>query len=187
MNKKQENRKNVFRLFLSMLIANGIRLIRIIPNNDPIMSMTLPYARRSSALTSFFFPFITIFVFDLVTYFGPWTWVTAFTYGFIGLAAHYLLKNKEKVGIKTYLGFGIVGVLVYDFITGVVATPLLFGGTFMQALIGQIPFTAMHLLTSSVFILIVTPLLDKEVLTNERLADNSVLLLVRRAYAYVQV
>ena len=78
------------------------------------------------------------------------------------------------MGIKAYLGYGVIGVLVFDFVTGVLATPLLFGMTFAAAFIGQIPFTAMHLLTSSAFILIVTPLLDKQVLLNKRLDDSRI-------------
>lgn len=166
---------NIVKLVLSLLIANGIRLLRIIPNNDPIMSMALPFSRRSSALTSFAFPFVTMASFDFVTGFlGPWTAVTAVTYGLIGLVYHFYLKDKDKVGIKLYLGCGVLGVLVFDFITGVLATPLLYGGTFMDSFIGQIPFTAMHLLSTSFFILIVTPLLDKNVLLNKKLDDNKV-------------
>jgi uncharacterized membrane protein len=183
MSKKISNNANLLRLVLSLLIANGIRLVRIIPNNDPVMSMALPFSRRSSALTSFTFPFVTMVSFDFVTgYVGPWTLVTATTYGTIGLAFHYRLKDKKSVGIKMYLGYGIIGVLVFDFVTGVLATPLLYGGTFEESLIGQIPFTAMHLLTSSFFILIVTPLLDREVLLNKRLSDNSARIWMARIF-----
>ncbi len=173
-NKRMSN-SNKIRMVLSILIANGIRLLRIIPNNDPIMSMALPYSKRSSALTSFIFPFITMVSFDFITnLLGSWTLVTAVTYGVIGLAFHYYFKNKDKVGIKTYLGCGILGVLAFDFVTGVLATPLMFGMTFQAAFIGQIPFTAMHLLTTCAFILVVTPLLDKEVLTNAWFDDSKV-------------
>lgn len=175
--------RNLFKLVLSLILANGIRLVRIIPNNDPIMSMALPYARRSSALTSFLFPFVTMVSFDLITSFGAWTIVDALTYGLIGLAFHYFLKDRKKAGIKTYLGCGVIGVLVFDFITGVVATPLLFGGTFYESFVGQIPFTALHLLTTSMFILVITPLLDKEVLLNSRLNDNNALAWLKQVYA----
>lgn len=158
-----------------MVIANAIRLIRIIPNNDPIMSMALPFSKRSSPLTSFLFPLVTMVSFDVITgYVGAWTAVTAITYGIIGLCFNRYMKGKEKVGMKTYLGCGIVGVLAFDFVTGVLATPLLFGMTFTAAFLGQIPFTLMHLLTTTGFILVVTPLLDKQVLANPRLDDSKV-------------
>jgi uncharacterized membrane protein YuzA (DUF378 family) len=169
------NNGNRFRMILSILIANGIRLLRIIPNNDPIMSMALPYSRRSSALTSFVFPLITMVSFDFVTnLLGSWTLVTAITYGLIGLIFHYYLKGKDKVGMKTYLGCGVLGVLGFDFVTGVLATPIMFGMTVQAAFMGQIPFTAMHLLTTCAFILVVTPLLDKQVLINARFDDSRV-------------
>jgi len=164
-----------FKLILSILIANAIRLVRIIPNNDPIMSMALPYSRRSTMAVSFLFPFITMASFDLVTgYVGAWTIGTSVTYGAIGVLFYYLLKGRKKVGIVRYLGYGAAGVLIFDFITGVLMTPLLFGMTFTEAFLGQIPFTAMHLLTSSAFILVVTPLLDREVLSNRHLDDSRV-------------
>lgn len=174
--------RNTLKLIVSMVIANLIRLVRIIPNNDPIMSMALPYARRSSALTSFLFPLVTMASFDFVTgYLGTWTIVTALTYGVIGLAFHYLLKDKEKIGLFTYLKGGVAGVLAFDFITGVVATPLLYPMSFMQAFFGQIPFTAMHLATTCAFILVVTPLLDKQVLLNKSLNDSE----IRRMFASI--
>jgi hypothetical protein len=171
------DKRNGFRLFISLVIANCIRLLKILPNNDPIMSMALPFSRRSSALTSFMFPFATMVSFDIVTgNVGLWTAVTSITYGALGLIFHYLMKGREKVGISRYLGFGVLGVLLFDLVTGVIATPMLFPPmTFWEALVGQVPFTAMHLLTTSLFILIVTPLLDKQVLVNERLADNKIL------------
>ena len=172
---RKTDNSNRVRLILSIIIANGIRLLRIIPNNDPIMSMALPYSKRSSALTSFVFPFVTMVSFDFVTnLLGSWTLVTAVTYGLIGLVFHYYLKDKEKTGIKTYLGCGIAGVLAFDFVTGVLATPIMFGMTFQAAFMGQIPFTAMHLLTTCAFILVVTPLLDKQVLLNGKLNDNRI-------------
>lgn len=181
MHGKDEDKNNRVKLVLSILIANCIRLLRIIPNNDPIMSMALPFSRRSSALTSFAFPFMTMASFDFVTgYVGPWTAVTAITYGTIGLAFHYFLKGKKDVGMKAYLGCGIVGVLFFDLVTGVMATPLLYGGTFEESFIGQIPFTLMHLATTVAFILIITPVLDRQVVLNAKLDDDRVWALVLR-------
>lgn len=178
MEKQSAPKSNRLKLLLSLLIANGIRLLRIIPNNDPIMSMALPFARRSSALTSFAFPFLTMASFDFVTnLLGPWTLVTSITYGLIGLMVHYFLKEQQKVGIQDYLALGVMGVLLFDFVTGVLATPILFGGTFADSLIGQIPFTLMHLISTTAFILVVTPILDRQVLLNKRLDDSKLLTL----------
>jgi hypothetical protein len=175
MNEKNAVKSNRLKLILSLLIANGIRLLKIFPNNDPIMSMALPFSRRSSALTSFVFPFFTIASFDFITnLLGPWTLLTGITYGLLGLAFHYLLKNRERVTMQEYLALGVLGVLVFDFITGVLATPLLFGGTFIESFLGQIPFTLMHLFSTVAYILVVTPILDRGVLLNKRLDDRKV-------------
>jgi uncharacterized membrane protein len=169
------NKHSRFKLALGVVIANGIRLLKIIPNNDPIMSMALPFSRRGSALASFAFPFITMASFDAVTgYVGVFTLVTSITYGLLGLFFHYFLKGRDKIGLNTYLNCGIYGVLAFDILTGVIAMPLLFGMTFEKALIGQIPFTALHLITTTAFILVVTPLLDKQILLNKKLDDSSV-------------
>ncbi|MGA3020550.1 MAG: hypothetical protein ABSD68_01205 [Candidatus Micrarchaeales archaeon] len=182
------NKHNRFKIVLGVLIANGIRLLKIIPNNDPIMSMALPFSRRSSALTSFAFPFITMASFDVVTgYVGLWTLVTSITYGLLGLFFHRFLKEKDKVGLKTYLGCGALGVLAFDIVTGVLATPLLFGMTFEQALIGQIPFTALHLITTTAFIIVITPLLDKQVLLNKKLDDSNVRMFVSKLISRVNL
>ncbi len=173
--KNTEQRSNRFRMVIAIVVANLIRLLRVIPDNDPIMSMAMPFSRRSAAITSFLFPFITMASFDIVTNeVGPWTAVTAVTYGCIGLAFHFALRGRRGMGLIPYLGYGAVGVLAFDGITGVLMQPLMFGGTFYAALVGQIPFTAMHLLTSSIFILVVTPLLDREVLLNMRLDDTRI-------------
>ena len=175
MKKESVLKSNRFRMLLSLLIANGIRLLKVIPNNDPIMSMAMPFARRSSALTSFAFPFLTMVSFDLVTNLvGPWTLITAVTYGVIGLAVHYFLKDQQKVGMRDYLALGTLGVLFFDLVTGVIATPLIYGGTFLDSLLGQIPFTVTHLLTTTIFIIVITPLLDKQVLLNKSLDDSRV-------------
>jgi hypothetical protein len=117
--------------------------------------------------------------FDIITGFvGVWTIVTALTYAALGLLFNYIYSKRQKagktIGLKVYFGSGIAGVLIFDFITGVIATPFMFGMSFEQALIGQIPFTLIHLATVSFFVLIITPILDKNVLMNPRLDDEHV-------------
>jgi len=159
-----------------MLISNLIRLLKFIPNNDPIMAVMLPFAKEKDLIKAFLFPFLTMITFDTITgYIGSWTLITAVTYGLLGVFFTILYSNKDKITIKTYLGSGIIGVLVFDFITGVLATPIMFGMSFEQAFVGQIPFTIIHLATVSVFILIITPLLDKHLFENKKLDDHKVI------------
>jgi len=80
----------------------------------------------------------------------------------LGAAFHFYFRFKEKVSIKTYLGAGALGVLAFDFVTGVLLGPALFGMPIEMAFLGQIPFTIMHLMSVSALIIVVTPYLDKD-------------------------
>jgi len=161
---------------LSMLFCNAYRLLRIIPNNDPIMGCMLPFSRQDRWWHASLFAFATMVSFDFVTMkVGIWTLVTGLTYAGLGLLFHRLYKKIGKVKMKHYLGSGIIGVLIFDFVTGILFGPAMFGMSFMQALIGQIPFTIMHLITVSAFILILTPVLDRAIVCNRALEDSEVL------------
>jgi hypothetical protein len=170
----------IVKLIISILIANLVRLFRFIPNNDPIMAMMLPYSKQKSKLKAFIFPFVTMVTFDILTNsVGVWTIVTSLTYGGLGLMFTYIYKklqeNDTKIGLKVYLGSGVVGVLIFDFITGVIMAPLMFGMSFEIALLGQIPFTLLHLTTVSGYVIIITPLLDRHIVLNPKLEDASIL------------
>ena len=161
---------------LSLLFCNAYRFLRIIPNNDPIMGCMLPFSKQDKWWHASLFAFLAMATFDLITMkVGIWTAVTASIYAGLGLIFHFSFKKIKKVKLKHYLGSGIAGILIFDAVTGVLMGPAMFGMSFAQALIGQIPFTAMHLLTGTAFILILTPLLDRAIVSNPSLEDNAVL------------
>jgi len=161
---------------LSILFCNAYRFLRIIPNNDPIMGCMLPFSRKDKWWQGALFAFLTMVSFDFITMkIGIWTAVTASTYACLGLLFYLIYKKLKKVKLKHYLGSGIAGVLIFDFVTGPIMSSWLFGIGFAAAFIGQIPFTIMHLLTVSGFILILTPLLDRAVVSNPALEDSAVL------------
>ena len=58
-----------------------------------------------------------------------------------------------------YAKFAIIGTLAYDAVTGLTVGPLLFHQTFYSALIGQIPFTILHLIGNTSFALLLSPLI----------------------------
>ncbi len=165
----------VTKIFFTILVSNLIRIFRFIPNNDPIMSFMLPFSKQEKLSVAVFFPIITMVSFDLITGFvGIWTIVTALTYGFLGAFFFFTYKKFKKIKMKHYLASGVVGVLIFDFVTGVMMMPLLFGYSFEIALIGQIPFTILHLATVSGFVLVFTPLVEKFILDNKNLEDSKV-------------
>jgi len=161
---------------LSILLCNGIRFLRFVPNNDPIMGCMLPFSKQGRWWQGALFALITMVSFDFLTMrVGLWTGVTAVTYAGLGLMFHLIYKRVGKVKLKHYLGSGVLGVLIFDLVTGVLFGPAMFGMSFAQAFFGQIPFTVMHLVTVTGFVLIITPVLDRAVVSNPTLEDTAVL------------
>ena len=108
-------------------------------------------------------------VFDFVSgKVGIWTWITALTYGLLGVGAAIFFK-KLKNSRFLYLKYAIIGTIIYDAITGLTIGPLMFHMSFRDAFMGQIPFTAMHLLGNSISALIISPLIYKWIVMNENL------------------
>lgn len=148
-------------------------LIRLIPfrppNFEPMLSVLMPFGKRYGVLGSFLFGFLGIVLFDSVTAgIGVWTWITAATYGVLGLGAHFYFKNRDASTVN-FLTYGIVGTLFYDAVTGLAIGPLFYGQPFMSALTGQIPFTLAHLLGTVVFSVTISPALYRWVLRNDTL------------------
>jgi hypothetical protein len=151
----------------------GVFLIRLIPfrppNFEPMLATAMPLSKRFGAITSFLFSFFGIVLFDAVTSgIGMWTVETSLTYGIIGVASYFFFKNR-KASRTNFLVFGVIGTLFYDAITGLTIGPLFFHQSFMVALIGQIPFTALHLLGTVAFTLAFSTFLYKWVVPNEYL------------------
>jgi hypothetical protein len=131
---------------VGLVVASLLRLAHFFPNNDPIMAVVLPYARRRRQWMAIGFPVVAMVFFDLLSAkIGVWTVVTAATYGLLGwLFSMFYARDKARRGLRallTYVGLGAAGVLIFDFVTGPIMSSLLFGMTFQQALVGQIPFT----------------------------------------------
>lgn len=104
---------------------------------------------------------------------GMWTWVTASAYGFLGVGAAAFFKNRESTPMN-YLKFGVLATILYDAVTGLSIGSLFWGQSFIEALIGQIPFTAYHLAGNIVFSLLVSPLLYRWVVENKNFEAHSI-------------
>ena len=161
-------KKNWFAYTLGLALCFFVRLIPFrAPNVEPILAAQMPFSRVYGAFSGFLFGFASIVLFDFVTQrVGIWTLITAFTYGFLGLGANLYFKNKEN-SARSYVTFAIFATLFYDAITGLTVGPLFFHESFMIALVGQIPFTALHLLGNISFAYFISPSLYR-VLTSER-------------------
>jgi len=137
------------------------------PNVEPIMTTIMPLSKIYGGFSAFIFSFLSIALFDSVTSgFGIWTLVTAFAYGFMGLGASYYFKNRS--GWKSYATYALIATIAYDAVTGLTIGPLFFHQSFMVSLIGQIPFTIMHLLGNVSFAIVLSPLIERLLAKEEK-------------------
>jgi hypothetical protein len=94
---------------------------------------------------------------------GTQTFFTVGAYGILGLwsASYFSAKGGSASGGKgsagDYVRFAILGTLFFDAFTGLTVGPIFFHQSFIQSLIGQIPFTALHLMGNIIFALILSP------------------------------
>lgn len=160
-----ENKNTKIKQWLSagiaLILCTLVRLIPLrAPNIEPVFASVMPFARRYGVVVGFVFGAINIVLYDAITAgIGSWTFVAALGYGLVGAVGAWVLpkfKNR-KAG---YLSYAIVGTIVYDLATGLTLGPIAFGQPFLGALVGQIPFTALHLLGNIAFALTISPALD---------------------------
>lgn len=175
--------KNIIKYLIGLGTVIGLRLIPHPPNVEPIMSTMMPFAKKWGWFAGFLFSLVAILSFDLITgTLGVWSLMTAGTYAVLGIAAGFYFK-KRKNKIKYYVGFSVVGTLIYDAITGIGTGMLFFHQTFMVTFLGQIPFTLYHLAGNIALAAIVSPLLYKWVLKNPELEIQPVFNRIRSAFA----
>ncbi len=147
------------------IVFLGVLLIRLIPfrapNVEPLLAAVMPLTKRYGALEGFAFAVLSIVIYDALTAgFGIWTLVTAAAYGTLAIGAHVYFKTR-KPSRGNFVRFSIVAVLAYDVVTGLTVGPLAYGQSFSAALLGQIPFTVLHLLGAVLFAAVASPLLYK--------------------------
>ena len=146
-----------------LTIFIGCFLFRLLPfrapNVEPLMASIMPISRKYGAVFSFLFGFLSIFLYDLITHFGSWTWTVGITYGLVGIASYFYF-NKFKTSTLNFAIFAFFATIIFDLITGVLIAPL-FGETLFVALVFQIPFTLLHLAGNVGFALTLSPILNR--------------------------
>ncbi len=157
--------------WLKFLIGwTAVFLFRLIPfrppNFEPMLATVMPFSKRYGPVGSFLFGFLGIVLYDAITSgWGSWTWVTAFCYGALGIGAHFYFRNREA-SVRNFLTFGIPGTVLYDAITMFIG-PVFNDQSLAVAVVGQIPFTLMHVLGTVVFATLLSPALYRWVVQNE--------------------
>jgi hypothetical protein len=148
-----------------------VLLIRLLPfrapNLEPIMAFQMPFSKKYGILMSFMFGFLSITIYDSLTSgFGIWTLITAISYGLVGLGSYFYFKNRS--GWKSYATYAVIATIVYDAVTGLTIGPLFFHQSFMISLVGQIPFTALHLLGNVSFAIILSPVIERWIVMSKK-------------------
>lgn len=87
---------------------------------------------------------------------GLWTLTGAISWGIVALL---FSRQKPDGSPFTFAKLGIGGTLLFDALTGPIASTFVWGMPFSDALIGQIPFTIKHLLGIAAVSLVLAPLL----------------------------
>ena len=154
----QTTPKNYFKFFATLILCLLVRMIPFrAPNIEPIMAGTMPIGRAYGAFFGFSFAVLSILLYDLLTHtIGMQTIFTAGAYGLIGLFSAIYFKNR-KGNTMDYIRFAILGTLFFDALTGLTIGPIFFHQSFVQSLVGQIPFTALHLLGNVTLAVLLSP------------------------------
>ncbi|KKR70722.1 MAG: hypothetical protein UU13_C0002G0067 [Candidatus Nomurabacteria bacterium GW2011_GWB1_40_7] len=152
------NKKNYLKIVTVFILCLLARLIPFrAPNIEPILAATMPASRAYGAFAGFSFAVLSILLYDIATgTLGAQTFFTAGAYGAIGLWSANYFKKHESTPFN-YVRFAIMGTLFFDAVTGLTVGPMFLHQPFMNALVGQIPFTALHLFGNIIFALILSP------------------------------
>jgi hypothetical protein len=159
--------KNWVKYTITFISVLAFRLMPFrAPNIEPIMATIMPLGKSYSKIMAFGFGFLSIFLFDFITSgIGIWTIVTAFSYGLLGLGASYFFQNRS--GWKNYALYAVIATIFYDVITGLTIGPLFFHQSFIVSLVGQIPFTFLHLLGNVSFAIVLSPVIERWLVAKE--------------------
>ena len=87
---------------------------------------------------------------------GMWTLAGAITWGIVG--ALFAMQKPDGSPLN-FAKLGVAGTLIFDAVTGPIASTLIWGMPFSDALVGQVPFTLKHLLGIAAVSIVLAPLL----------------------------
>lgn len=159
--------QNSLKFAVGIALTILARFIPHPPNFEPILATTMPFAKRFGRIAGFLFAFAALAAIDFISgRLGLWTLYTAVTYGVIGWFAAVYLQSVSRVGRMHFVGFAVFGTVLYDAVTAFFFG-MQFRQTLAQTLVGQIPFTLMHLAGSITLAALVTPVLYKHFVADE--------------------
>lgn len=167
-------KNNPVKYFFLFAIGLGVRLLPFrAPNLEPLMAMVMPISRSFNLVASFLFGVFSIAIYDLLTVgFGVWTIVAGLAYGLVGVAASLYFRNRS--GWRNYAKFAFYSTIVFDIATGLSMGPIFFDQPLLAAVLGQIPFTLIHLLSNVSFAILLSPMIEKWLVKKDSVVPNLV-------------
>jgi len=168
------NAKNYLKFSLGLVLCLLVRLIPFrAPNVEPILSVMMPFSKAYGVFAASSFAVLSILLYDVLTgTLGVQTFFTAGAYGVLGLwSAIYFREHKSNTW--NYVRFAIMGTLFFDASTGLTVGPLFFHQSFLGSLVGQIPFTTLHLISNIAFAFVLSPAIYNFVIKKKKMDTTS--------------
>ena len=154
--------------FIGTLIFRLLSPFMGLWNVSPLMATELAGAKAYGPWVGGLYGALSIWLLDvLVGRTGSWTAITAITYGAVGVWGAYFFKNREA-SARNFIIASVVGALFFDLVTGVLMGPLLYGQPWLEAIVGQIPFTLRHLVGNIFFAVVLAPWFYRQIMTNPK-------------------
>ncbi len=152
------DKKNYLKVATVFILCLLMRLIPFrAPNIEPILSATMPFSKIFGSFFVSAFAVLSILFYDMLTgTLGVQTFFTVFAYGVLGFWSFNYFKNKEANSLN-FVRFSIMGTLFFDAFTGLTVGPIFFHQSFVGSLLGQIPFTILHLVGNVIFAITLSP------------------------------
>lgn len=167
--------RGFLKILLIWAVTLGLWLLPMRPPNvEPLLAGVLPIGKRYGFFAGLVFCFFSVVFHDAITAsVGVWTWIVAVLFGLIGAGSVILSRYKNR-----YVAYGVyafVTTIIFDAITGLGIGPIFFGQPFMEALMGQIPFTINHVIGNVILAVALSPLLESTIIKNSRLESDALL------------
>lgn len=139
--------------FFCISVALLIKLYLPHPGCDPVAGFIVLAPRTWSRFLSSVFIGASIVLYDYMTVgCGLWTLVVVAAYFLIAAACNYV-QIGSSLSMLGLCARGVIVTLAFDALTGLTVGPLLYGQPFMEAVVGQIPFSIAHLIGNSLLMI----------------------------------
>jgi len=96
----------------------GRIMLTILPNISPVAPLTLLSGYLGGPITGFLVGSLSMFLSDLIIGAGPWTLITSFFMGLVGLSG-FLIRRFSNDHVLLFI-LGYLSVLAYDLLTSVI-------------------------------------------------------------------